>query len=92
MKRITEEEKIQISTLQEQITESKDKLEPFKDKEEFIKLNELIKKETEHKKILNRQNSPSLNVTLMTGQKGKFSILHQEMEEVDQGNIETPHR
>lgn len=92
MKRITEEEKIQISTLQEQITESKDKLEPFKDKE-FIKLNELLKKETDRtQKILNRQNSPSLNVTLMTGQKGKFLILHQEMEEVDQGNIETPHR
>lgn len=47
MKLIVEEEKEQLLTLQIQIDESSRKLEPFKDKPDFEKFNDLLKKETD---------------------------------------------
>lgn len=47
MKLIVEEEKDQLCTLQQSITESGIKLEPFKESPEFEKLNDTLKKEVD---------------------------------------------
>lgn len=92
MRLIVEEEKLQLETLQTQIAESSNKLEPLKEKPDFDKLNDLLKKEIDRtQKNLKFTKQSKFKRDLDDWARVRSSTLLLEAAGVDLGNADFPH-